>query len=282
MWLPRRRHFLRDSHAGHQYSMAQQASCYTCPNDVFGTAYADNWKSQFFRSHFRVLQETLKFLHFFGLEIDWNKTWCWATQLPLATRLQKSLADNLEGRVIQILTHAKDLGFELQYSGGFGLGHRQDRYNNGMKRLQRLQSMQVDLGVKEHILLASIWPAALYGSEIANVSNDLLNKLASQAADALVGHSRSMSPSLILALTSNQILDPSFYVIQLAILSARDWLLRQTDQVRLQFYHIVASPKEGATQGPASALRNYLLKIDWPMNKQGYCGVSFFQGPYPS
>ena len=100
--------------------------------------------------------------------------------------------------------------------------------------------------------------------------------MASHAADALVGPSRSMSPAFVLALSSNQVVDPGFFVILLAFGSARDWLLRQPQQVCEQFYHIVATPGDGSCKGPATALCCYLAKVDWPMNKQGYLAASLF------
>ncbi len=249
-----------------------------CANEVFCSAYADNWswKTQHMRTHIRVFTVTLEFLQLFGFEIDWSKAWCWASQRSLAVSVQKLLADNLEGRIIQSLSHAKDIGFELRYSGSHRVGHRKCRYENGMQRLDRLSRLRVSLAVKEHILLSSIWSAALYGSEIAAVSTELFHKLASHAADALVGPSRSMSPAFVLALSANQVLDPGFFVILLAFGSARDWLLRQPQQVCEQFYHIVATPGDGSCKGPATALRCYLAKVDWPMNKRGYLAASLF------
>ena len=103
------------------------------------TAYADNWgwKTHEVTTNVDITMTTCDFLCLYGLQIDWNKTWCWGTTTTLAKQVQKLLQKALPDCPIAILTHSKDLGFELQYSGAHRIGHRSNRYEEGLRRLER-------------------------------------------------------------------------------------------------------------------------------------------------
>ena len=244
------------------------------------TAYADNWgwKTDEPASNVDIALATCDFLIPYGLQIDWNKTWCWGTSTALAKQVQKLIQQALPDCPIEVLSHSRDLGFELQYSGAHRVGHRISRYEEGFRRLERLANLKVDLTTKEHALLSSIWPATLYGCEIFPPPCDLLTRLASQAADALLGKSKAMSPCIALLLLGSQILDPTFVSIHMALRAARTWLFRSNAQHRHWFFHLVATGtgRSQDIKGPASALRYYLDLVAWQCDKLGYIQVAPF------
>lgn len=88
------------------------------------SAYADNWSWHTVHQnlHGTFMTTTLSVTRMAGVQLDPAKTWCWATKPGLAAQIQADLADLLAGQQIPILPAAKDLGFQMQYSGNAVLG----------------------------------------------------------------------------------------------------------------------------------------------------------------
>ena len=243
-------------------------------------AYADNW-SITARDSSRVgpaTAATIEVTDQCGLTIDWNKTWMWSTSTGTAKVAERSLRENLPDSPISRLHNARDLGLELHYSGIHKVGHRQERYDRALTRLQKLMVMPHDISTKEHMVRASIFPTAFYVAEIFPVAEDVLNKFRSHTAEAIFGKSPSMTPCLALLLTRPCILDPAYYVTEQAIRAASRWLRTQTQHVQKAFF-ITASQFQGMTtavKGPAAALQRYLAKLTWQIDSNGYIHVDTF------
>ena len=111
-----------------------------------------------------------------------------------------------------------------------------------------------------------------YGSELFPVSSDMLSKVRTAAAEALVGSSHSMSPALVLLLTKGAILDPEFVVMTQAMRTAIQWLSEQTADVQKDFFLATAQFVGNTmnTKGPASTLKHYLNKLSWSFDCQGH------------
>jgi exonuclease III len=201
-------------------------------------AYADNWSwhSNHAYDNGPAARATIQVTQACGLEIDWGKTWRWATNTETADLAVSSLQEGMPDTEVERMHNAKDLGFQLHYSGVRELGSRKTRHENGITRLHRLATLPNDLSTKEHILRSSVFPAMFYGTELFPVANDQLAKVRSAAAEALVGQSRSMSPALVLFLTKGSILDPEFVVISQALRTAVQWLSKQTPSARKTFF----------------------------------------------
>ena len=201
------------------------------------------------------------------------------TKLALAKQVQNSILQEIPDCPITILSHSRDLGFELQYSGAHRVGHRVLRYEEGYQRLERLEKLKVDLCTKEHAILSSVWPATLYGCEIFPPSGELLTRLASKAADALVGKSKAMTTMSCFAVTwlpsfgSNICCHSNGPFVQQEIGSFRAHIKTDTG-----FFHLVAtaSGRSHDIKGPASALRYYLDLVAWKCDKLGFIQVAPF------
>eukprot|EP00438_Fugacium_kawagutii_P002099 Skav218449 [mRNA] locus=scaffold538:139381:143205:- [translate_table: standard] len=238
------------------------------------TAYADNWSWMTSTpvAHRAISMQTLLVTGVCGLEIDWAKTWVFATSTAIVDAALVSLGQTLASDDLQRLHHARDLGFELQYSGAHRLGHRKTRYEKAQNRLKRLQHLPTDSVEKEKLWLTSILTQGFYGSEIFPPSQDVLKHFRSKAADAIYGASTSMAPSLALLFGKSQILDPGYQLIWKALVTARRWLSTATHADRRVFYDLVASFQGtlNKVKGPASALAIYLQEIDWGLTRDGW------------
>lgn len=201
-------------------------------------AYADNWSWHTGNEHDHgpAAKATTDVTECCCLDIDWKKTWRWASDSETAHKAWESIRSEMPIHEIERCHNAKDLGFQLHCSGVRELGSRKARYDNGMKRLLPLSMISHDLSTKEHILRSSVYPAMFYGTEIFRVATEIfrvaidsLAKVRSAAAEALVGQSHSMSPALVLFLTNGGILDPEFAVLSQALRTAVQWISHQTD-----------------------------------------------------
>lgn len=179
---------------------------------------------------------------------------------------------------LELLHHARDLGFELRYSGGHRVGHRAERHQNAVQRLKRLTHLKADCCEKEKLWLVSVFPQDFYGSEICPPSQDIIKKFRSKAADAIYGVSQSMSPAIALFLGKKHILDPGYQLIWKAIVAARRWLVHATQRQRETFYELVATFRGGITKvrGPASALSLYLADVESQFTRDGHLLVGPF------
>lgn len=185
------------------------------PSCLAPSAYADNWTwtSTDEALHEHAVRSTLETVSLCGLKIDWNKTWLFATDTRAASQAKSAMQVVLGEREVSRVHHEKDLGFELRYSGQHRLGHRSQRYEKGLQRLQRLTFLHADPQEKEKLWNVSIFPQAFYGAEICPPGDDVVKKFRSKAADAIFGVSQSMSPGIALLLGIRGILDPGYKLI---------------------------------------------------------------------
>ena len=132
------------------------------------SAYADNWSwhSTEFADHEPAAKITNEVTQICGLTIDWHKTWLFATNTKLANDVLQSMRDSIPIQELQRQHNARDLGFQMHYSGTRHLGIRKKRYEDGLCRIQKLSLLHVDLSTKEHVLQSGIYPAIFYGAEL--------------------------------------------------------------------------------------------------------------------
>ena len=213
-----------------------------------------------------------------GLDVDFQKTWLWATDTATANAAQEAIRPHIPANDLPRVHSAKDLGFQLYYSGCRILGSRRTRYEAGLKRLEKLGFLHHDLVTKEHLVLASVFPTVFYGAETFPFSDDMLAKMRSATAVALVGKSSCLSPALVLLLTRNAILDPEFFVMAQALRTAMQCLPTQPALRQKQFFAAASSFVGGNrnTRGPASTLKHLLTKISWTIDYDGWVHVDGF------
>lgn len=242
-------------------------------------AYADNW-SRWLRegmSHADIIQGTIRFTSWLGLEIDWLKTWVWGTTASGTADIRARLQRLLPHQHVPSKWFADDLGCPLTYRGNTKQGVIHDRLLTAKKRLKHLKNGVCNLQVKAYMLATAIFataifPVALYGSEVTVIGQTHLDQLRSQAASAIIGDTcRSMNPAVCLHFADKHDLDPTFLVICKALKAAKMYLLSASPADRETYLSIAATPTKftSLVQGPASALREYLAKVGWSISKTG-------------
>lgn len=244
------------------------------------TAYADNWAwwTTHFPDHNFILEHTIRTCKILGLEIDWTKTWAWSTNAEGEEALiglihQATSQKNSKQRV------ATDLGCPVVYHGNNVLGNLKTRMQEAKQRLLRVQWASWPIEVKNHVVASSIYPQAFYGSELTVIGIAHLESLRTCIAQALLGSKTpSASSALILQFADPRILDPQIYVILMALKQALRYLGRCNEIQKEFFLQNLATPRKttGYCQGPASALREYLLRIDLKVAANGNMWVSAF------
>lgn len=136
-------------------------------------------------------------------------------------------------------------GCPVTYKGNSKNGIIQERMEKAKVRLKKLRQGAWNLQVKTHMLLTSILPAALYGSEVTVIGQSQLDHLRSQAADAVVGEvCHSMNPALLLHLVDSHDLDPHLAVIVKALRAAKMFLVNASAADRRTFLEIAAIPSK--------------------------------------
>eukprot|EP00438_Fugacium_kawagutii_P006176 Skav207464 [mRNA] locus=scaffold3545:327296:331618:+ [translate_table: standard] len=247
---------------------------------VHPTSYADNWgwTTADTSTHARAAQTTVDVTAVCGLTLDLRKTWLFATSTVEAAKTKEALSQVFDPQQVLRLHHARDLGFELQYSGAHRVGHREERHQKGLKRISRLAYLDADSTEKEKLWLVSIFPQAFYGAEFCPPNDNLIHKFRSKIADAIHGASPSMSPSVALLLGCKHVLDPGYLLVWQAITTARRWLAGVSERRRKAFYVMTATFRGGIAKvkGPSSALALYLSFAEWSMDRDGYLLIGPF------
>eukprot|EP00438_Fugacium_kawagutii_P013143 Skav233647 [mRNA] locus=scaffold2779:724481:727663:- [translate_table: standard] len=241
---------------------AEGASC---------SAYADNWTWWGDTTvHSPTADCTQEVCRFFGLEIDWAKTWIWSTDGVGIPALQRLIQDLSGLDHAQIRTTAVDLGCQVSYQKHAVFGAMKTRFAEAKTRLQRLQNQSWDFGVKLHMVKASIFPSAFYGAELVLVPPYQLESLRTQVVYAILGHTCKSVSSAILHDLLPGVRDPQVHVILLALRSAQQFLHTATAADRQQFLHILSRhcPTFHA-HGPASVLREYMHRVGLSFNNAG-------------
>ena len=243
------------------------------------SAYADNWSwsSDEWGLHATLLQLTQKYTEAAGLALDWTKTWYWATSKAHARAIEDALQQVADIRIARKL-FASDLGFQIQYGKKNQLGIHSDRLSAGLQRLTRLAGLGYNLSVKERILVTSIYPVALHGTETKPPVQESFIKLRSQAARALYGDAHSMSPAIALLFGKKTILDPEFHFVVRLIATVRRFVASLAHRDQVDFFAI-ASRFHGTlakVHGPAASLAFTLTNLGWQINNHGVIHVTAF------
>ena len=157
------------------------------------------------------------------------------------------------------------------------MGKIRERIKKGLARLVRIRNAPWDITTKSHIIQASVYTLSFYACESVVIGQSHLDTMRSAVSEALLGKEcRSSSPAIALHCADRSLLDPSLYVILRALKEARRYLFRCDDNLKREFL-IAASRLQkvvGYCFGPATALREYLLRVGWFMDKDGNLGVT--------
>ena len=204
------------------------AQCWTAACRQFASdstllsAYADNWTWAVKNlAELRpIMSVTLHWTRIIGLQIDWNKTWYWASHNGLNPQIQAIFRDS-SLPVLERVLAASDLGCPLRYQGASRLCELADRLNKAKERLTRLKFHAADMDTKAKVIAASVYPVAFHGAELCPLGQSHTRSLRHRVAEALVGPSESMSSVLVTLRASSYVRGPELQLILNACAAAR-------------------------------------------------------------
>ena len=245
------------------------------------SAYADNWSVWSLQDcdHDSSLEHTCHFTSTLGLEIDWEKTWKWTTATIISSEFQNAIAKHVPKGNIDTLNHAWDLGAPVNYKGLAQHVKLQKRFDKAKLRLKRILHSPWNLETKVHIINSAVYSTAFYASELLCIGQSHLDAIRSQVANAIIGdYSHSMNPAFVLHCAHKKIIDPHLHVILTAVKAARRFLCASDPDIQNSFLKIASTPSRlvGQSKGPASALREYILRLGWVISKTGDIQVGAF------
>lgn len=242
-------------------------------------AYADNlsWASPSFTAHRECVNHTIAVFEELGIPIDWNKTWAWCTKNKDKIQWQQLVEDLLPpNTILQIQDAATDLGVVQNYSPFKRLVSTQDRLERAVVRLQKIYRQNLPVSLAAKIIQTAVWPQALYAVEVGALGQDHFRCLRQKAAQAIVHHTQVGIAALANHLAHPILVDPECYAITQAIRAARKFLSNAPASETEAFLHCSAlsNGRSHAVRGPAAALKNYLLRVGWNIDKYGYLQTS--------
>eukprot|EP00438_Fugacium_kawagutii_P027610 Skav231513 [mRNA] locus=scaffold84:415204:420508:- [translate_table: standard] len=193
----------------------------------------------------------------------------WGTPVQLAFRSSSRSRAEAGGTAVIASVHAR--AARLPVPGEW-------RSSTRLQATRKAATPTVFIECEGATYFGGVFASTLYGAELFPVNSDVLQRLRSKTADALLGKNASSSPVIALALTGNKILDPEFVVIKNSLRTAMMWLRMQSPSMQQQFFRLAASftGHTAAVKGPASALSVYLSKVCWQIHPDGFVSVDTF------
>ena len=248
-----------------------------CPYAMIG-AYADNWCFASIRQlDFAILiRQTLSYVRMLFMEIDWAKTWLWATDHGHLAALKAALKQQLPNLEVARLTNALDLGAQMTYTGPPRLGKFRRRLSLFKRRCYLLQALPHDVFTKAHLASVSIYPT-LYGVSLLPLGETHTNQLRVALVNGVLGPNHSRSSVLAMQFLPH-LMDPAVWVILQALESARKFLISASLSDRHLFLRMLArhSGTPNECKGPVGVLKHYILRLGWTANPEGHTHVSPF------
>eukprot|EP00435_Cladocopium_sp_Y103_P067838 s63_g30.t1 len=237
-------------------------------------AFADNWAyaTTSAEHHRPALAALNRITQSMSLRIDWEKTWGWATNSGHKEALQHAKLDILQDETpLQIVNHARELGYILHYRQVPFRGTQKERHQQALKRLKKLQYLEYPIADKSHMVLSSGLAKALCGVHMYLCGEKYFRELRTAIARALVGDHHNVQPHIACSCLSKKICDPEFVTIVQAVKAARAFLLTAEAETRRMFFSLAAVSNLHASQivGPAKALHAYLGKLGWTITRDG-------------
>ena len=252
-----------------------QAVAQHAPRAKLG-AYADNWgwSTLNHREHQHIVATTVQYTRCFDMIIDWAKSWIWGKCPQHVAALKRALKPFVSDTLIQKLTHAKDLGCPMSYTGPVRLGHMGKKFDMAKKKFLLLQRLHRSITVKGQVAMGGIYSATFFGAELVPIGTSHLDSFRNNAVNSVLGSSRSRN-STIAMLCVSELVDPEIYLLNQLVRSARRFLHRCLQSERDDFLTMLCqhSGSSAACHGPVGTLKRALLRRGWIIHPQGMVTV---------
>ena len=244
-------------------------------------AFADNWSyaTTQHEQHRLVLGTIVEVANALKLTIDWQKTWGWATSQQhkdVLQRVQSELCP--EAHVLQMATHARELGYIMHYKCHPSRATHQIRHQEALIRLKKLQRQDLPLDIKAQIARASCLVKAFFGAELYATGERIFSEIRTGISPALLGDHHNIQTHVACTCLSKYVEDPELFVIKQAVKKARHYLRHATTDDFEKFIMVVTQFRHGLSQiiGPAASLQFYLAKSGFQCDQQGRIAVGAF------
>ncbi|OLQ11845.1 hypothetical protein AK812_SmicGene4284 [Symbiodinium microadriaticum] len=238
-------------------------------------AYVDNlsWSSDDPENHAPALLILEDFRQALSLEIDWHKTYQWATSSLSRNWWLTIGVDFLPGAVCMVES-VKELGSYFQFTRRLSRGPFLQRVQEALQRLSKLGSDPQGLPTKAQVVQGGVWPFLFFGTEGIAPSCTTMHSLRSAAARAIIGNYHTLSPFAALGFLQGA-QDPEIFLLCHHVSQLRRALVT-SPSVASQVLRRLAGPtiKHRAVCGPAGALQVLLHRNDWTVQADGS-----FRGP---
>lgn len=245
-------------------------------------AYADNWSyaSVDPTNHEPAISMLVQISRATSIGIDWGKTWAWGTSQHHKTALTAAKNTHLDEHVpLQLITHARDLGYIMHYRLAPFRGTQKERHKQALNRLTRLRKLDMPIADKAYVAMSSAITKALYGTHMYLVGEEYFSQLRSRIATAMLGDHHNIQSHIACMCLSPSLIDPELWVIQNSLKEARTFLGQATPELSSLFLRMAAhhQVRYNLIVGPAMALSAYIAKLGWTIDQQGHLHTSQFQ-----
>eukprot|EP00438_Fugacium_kawagutii_P022909 Skav224171 [mRNA] locus=scaffold2007:382978:386172:+ [translate_table: standard] len=241
--------------------------------DIWTSIFADDWQwhAESAESHIRALRITIAFLEAMKLTLDPHKSWSWGTTAK-ARKLWSTINLEVVGspRHFAVTTTEKVLGVCLHFAKLTNHGCLSKRLTEGMARLERIAKLDTSMDKRAGLIQSTVWPMALFGTEVVYVGKKHISRLRSLAAAALLKKTSTTSNFMALGALTSRVMDPMVYIATRALCLWRRLLCLDKQNRSLYIQTLVAADSNPCTAyGPASALKCYMNFFGWKVSHDG-------------
>eukprot|EP00438_Fugacium_kawagutii_P024970 Skav217961 [mRNA] locus=scaffold3450:87992:93123:- [translate_table: standard] len=162
------------------------------------------------------------------------------------------------------------LGVTLHFARMTQHGCQGTRLQEGLARLDRLSKLQIPMEQAARLIQSTVWPMALFGSEVVYIGKSHFTKLRSHAAAILTKKTAATSNFLALSMLTRRVTDPFVFAVTRALCLWRR-LFAMTKEHRQLFVTTLslASTNPCSAFGPAATLKCYLQIVGWTVCDDG-------------
>lgn len=241
--------------------------------EVWTSIFADDWQwnADVASQHVKALRFTIYYLKALRLTLDPRKSWSWGTT-PQARKAWAAINREVVGhpKHFAVSRMEKVLGVCMHFTRQTRHGCLTSRLQEGISRLERIAKMHITMEQAARLIQTTVWPMALYGTEVVYIGKKHFTKLRSLATAALTKKTAVTNNMLAMSTFTHRVQDPFVYAVARALCTWKRLLVTQPED-RNFYLRILceASSNPCTAYGPAAALKCYLDQFGWEITESG-------------
>ena len=194
------------------------------------------------------------FFRLWGLELDYDKTYCWGTD--------RTTRQGLLPLGFRQVFDASELGGSMSFSAAYRNRLLRQRGTPLSTKWERLRRSASPLALKLVSLPMAFWARALHGASSCPLSAQYIDQQRSHAMKALRLNTAGANPLLRLTLSSPMTSDPGFYILNRAVADFRRICGKSPGLLDL-WTSFMSEPPGRFLPGPFSVLLRLFGMIGW-------------------